>query len=388
MLDLLGESYVRELVAMTHQVEANGGMLTLDGSRPRTRGGIFFHLARERLTQEGHTDILQRLFSGPDARGPGEPVVRQPPIIPRVRRRKKGKMPPRPQAPIDRQQAFENLHRPGINQNHILSTIERHIGHPPDLRKRSMDARSGHVTLLFNFPEVARQEYGARLEAAAQEAGVAIDISPRVNQMALQHVAMELLPASVTIHKISILQATQTIKVRCEGNISPDDLLAARETFQARTGWQLELVAGEESDSPADTTTDSSQQHIREALQERLGDDLLKASLDPATRTITVRFAFPDAMQPRYAQQLAELEQQLEWSIMVSPAVHQGKLEHVVRETLQAHDITVLKVSLHQQDRLAVAKHLDGIEIDDTRRAAIQTRVSELTGWHLILTQV
>ena len=46
VIDKLGADKANELLARVRDVEAEGGMLTQDASRPRTPGGIFFQLAR------------------------------------------------------------------------------------------------------------------------------------------------------------------------------------------------------------------------------------------------------------------------------------------------------------------------------------------------------
>src|SRR5436305_14759982 len=42
----------------TLQCEAQGGMLTKDGSRRRTPGGVFFQLVKERATPQEHRRLL------------------------------------------------------------------------------------------------------------------------------------------------------------------------------------------------------------------------------------------------------------------------------------------------------------------------------------------
>lgn len=46
----VGEEKTRAILAQTLEKEAQGGMLTLDGSRRRTVGGVFFYLARGEIT--------------------------------------------------------------------------------------------------------------------------------------------------------------------------------------------------------------------------------------------------------------------------------------------------------------------------------------------------
>ena len=73
IVELCVEQFVEELVAETKEVEANGGMMVKDGSRRRTTGGVFFYLARGRMTKEQRDAVFIR-----------------------SRRRKKPKLPPFP----------------------------------------------------------------------------------------------------------------------------------------------------------------------------------------------------------------------------------------------------------------------------------------------------
>ena len=63
----LGHDRCRAILADTLTCEANGGMLTKDGTRRRTPGGVFFQLVRERATKHER----RRLFPRP-APQPGQ----------------------------------------------------------------------------------------------------------------------------------------------------------------------------------------------------------------------------------------------------------------------------------------------------------------------------
>src|SRR5437016_756102 len=74
VLRVLGQDRCAAILADTLQCEANGGMLTKDGTRRRTPGGVFFQLVRERAT----TQERRRLFPPPAPhQGQGQPQ-RQP----------------------------------------------------------------------------------------------------------------------------------------------------------------------------------------------------------------------------------------------------------------------------------------------------------------------
>jgi PHAX RNA-binding domain len=51
-LTVLGEAAVDELLAETEQIEQGEGLLTQDGKRRRTKGGVFLYLARQRCTPD------------------------------------------------------------------------------------------------------------------------------------------------------------------------------------------------------------------------------------------------------------------------------------------------------------------------------------------------
>src|SRR5260370_22684546 len=58
VLQLLGTDRTTAILAETLTCEANGGMLTKDGKRRRTPGGVFFQLVRERATKQERWRLL------------------------------------------------------------------------------------------------------------------------------------------------------------------------------------------------------------------------------------------------------------------------------------------------------------------------------------------
>ena len=63
VLRTLGQDRYAAILADTLQCEDGGGMLTKDGTRRRTPGGVFFQLVRERVTARER----RRLFPRPAA---------------------------------------------------------------------------------------------------------------------------------------------------------------------------------------------------------------------------------------------------------------------------------------------------------------------------------
>jgi hypothetical protein len=65
LLRTCGPNFMRGVLSEAEAVHAAGGMLTADNSRPRTKGGIFFHLARQRMSPY----LIRAVFSPQDAPG-------------------------------------------------------------------------------------------------------------------------------------------------------------------------------------------------------------------------------------------------------------------------------------------------------------------------------
>jgi hypothetical protein len=74
VLHTLGQDRCAAILADTLQCEASGGMLTKDGSRRRTPGGVFFQLVRERATPQER----RRLFPWTAPQQGPRPPQRQP----------------------------------------------------------------------------------------------------------------------------------------------------------------------------------------------------------------------------------------------------------------------------------------------------------------------
>src|SRR5262245_46681235 len=70
VLRTLGQDRCAAILADTLQCEAHGGMLTKDGTRRRTPGGVFFQLVKERAMRQEHRRLFPQLAS---SRGQGQP---------------------------------------------------------------------------------------------------------------------------------------------------------------------------------------------------------------------------------------------------------------------------------------------------------------------------
>ncbi len=232
----LGADFANDVLAETQRIETAGGLLTQKRDRRRSPGGVFFYVTRQRLTAAGQRADLHAIFpprSRPE-RAPANPAP--PPPASQVVR----PLRPRPRNEMARQRIAEQQRRPA-NQAAILAIIERHIGRPEDLYRRSVNPETGEVTLAFYFPPVARDRYAAAVEKAAAEAGVPISISPQAHQGALGDMAREVLPDNLIIARVAIHVDIETVRVRASGSADEATITAAQEQFNERTGWALDI---------------------------------------------------------------------------------------------------------------------------------------------------
>lgn len=55
---MIGVKRARRLLARTIKVQRQGGMLTVDGSRKRSPGGVFFFLLRDEMPSEEYRRLV------------------------------------------------------------------------------------------------------------------------------------------------------------------------------------------------------------------------------------------------------------------------------------------------------------------------------------------
>src|SRR5438874_7511064 len=75
VLRTLGSDRTTAILADTLTCESNGGMLTKDGTRRRTRGGVFFQLVREQATPHERRRLFPRPAPQHGQKQPQAPAV-------------------------------------------------------------------------------------------------------------------------------------------------------------------------------------------------------------------------------------------------------------------------------------------------------------------------
>ncbi|MCG8347401.1 MAG: MBL fold metallo-hydrolase [Chloroflexales bacterium] len=285
--------------------------------------------------------------------------------------------------------AGDGAERP--DQMWILSVVERHVGNPPDLYKRSVNPDTGEVTLLFHFPAIAQARYGTALAAAAAEANVAITISPQAHQGALAATAQALLPSGLRLDRQPSLHLDlNVVRVKCSGTATQEATQQAIDQFFTQTGWHLEIEQ-RDSAAPAALVSESipegrmDEQSSVALVRSTLGRDsgCYKIGVNKMAGTLTVRFYFPAVAQERYAATLDALAERTGWRIMIHTAAHQGALEDQLRRVLPTELSLIGAPSLYQAERTLVATYRGSAA--ETALLQAQDAFSAATGWSLVL---
>lgn len=239
----LGHVQAGALLDRALAIEAGGGMLTNDGARRRTPGGVFFVLVKQHLEETGQAEAAQDLF--PSRRRPSRaaaaPLAPPPPVVavlrPRVRvrpgaspvpRRPEAPGTPRPLAalPADSHSALEAA-RQLLTAEMGCYAIGAH------LETRTLRVR-------FAFPDTAGTRYAEQLAAVAQATGWRVELHPQPHQGRMAEAALGALPAGLApAGTPSLRPDTRTVAVRVRGDADPGQLAAAQAAFHEQTGWSL-----------------------------------------------------------------------------------------------------------------------------------------------------
>ncbi len=293
------------------------------------------------------------------------------------------------------------------DQNGILAIIERHIGSPSDLYKRSVDPETGDVTLAFHFPDVAWLQYKDALEDAAEEAGIMITIAPNAHQGMLAAMARKLLPQGLSTRGApSLYPEHRTIQLISVGQVSQEAITEAQERFHEKTGWTLQLVgdivATSVTEPESSTTSSSNESQVgatpsqKVATKKRFNQQLAlqfaqhefstlpgyyKTGADINNAILIPRFYFPDVAQTRYADLFAQVEAKTGWSVRLYPSVNQEALASTALQVLPEGLVSNTTPSMYLSQRI-VSVTCSGTSSTEDIEAAKQ-RFENVTGWQL-----
>jgi PHAX RNA-binding domain len=385
----IGPDAAQQLVERAVATEQGEGMLTDDGSRRRTLGGIFFVLVKQQLREQGQDDLAGRLFPRRQQRRspapPPQPAVVAIPVGARARPRMRGRSELPPAATVGGRPAPapEQDSAPSAipSQASVIGALDRQIGAAPEFYRRSYNPASGALTLFAHFPPVAQARYATQIAAASAAAGVAIAVSPQPNQASLVAAAAAALPSGAQILRSSAATGRDALGVAVAPAPTPAEIEAACSTFSAATGWTLEITPVESAPAPRASASDPNAAIgiARRCLPIASGCYAIGAQSEG--QALLVRFFFPDVARASYARELDQIRAESGWDVLIHPAIHQEMLIAAARHALPLDVELPGAPSLHF-DRQIVTVRCRG-DLSEAAQGEAQQRFAELTGWVL-----
>jgi hypothetical protein len=153
VLRMLGQDRCAAILADTLQREANGGMLTKDGTRRRTPGGVFFQLVREQATKQER----RRLFPQPALqRGQGQPQGQPTALTWDEARTLIQTLATEPPGEA-RTMKLTLIGRPGKVETHGQAVVFRMQGKPPGALPRGLPPVPTQAPMTWNVMVALRQ---------------------------------------------------------------------------------------------------------------------------------------------------------------------------------------------------------------------------------------
>src|SRR5215813_11310855 len=156
VLRVLGQDRCAALLTDTRTCEAHGGMLTKDGTRRRTPGGVFFQFVRERATAKERRRLFPRPTPQPGA-GPPQRALQAPTALTwdeaSTRMQTLATEPPGEA----RTMKLTLIGRPGKVETHGQAVVFRMQGKPPGALPRGLPPVPTLAPLTWNVMVALRQ---------------------------------------------------------------------------------------------------------------------------------------------------------------------------------------------------------------------------------------
>jgi Cft2 family RNA processing exonuclease len=238
---------------------------------------------------------------------------------------------------------------PEVDAEQMVTKLKDVLGDVEELYHVGYNQMSKELRLSFSFPEKAIERYKAQLEEIVKDTGWAIHIRPMANETRLAEVALECLPEGLRARRNPSLHLSRRLlSVLVDGTVTPEANAAAMAKFVELTGYNLELVGTDGSQSgryngpkvplnmPAEMNT--AFRVITKSFMDlpqtaRPYRTSLKAGLDK--QYIELAFLTP-IVGKRCDARIAELSRELNWEIRIKPEPNAHALMDVLSKLIPA----------------------------------------------------
>jgi len=216
------------------------------------------------------------------------------------------------------------------------------------LRKVGLDTQRQHMTLHFDFPDVATRHYADQLEQVTDHTGWDVTVNPQVNQQALSMAVYDSLPPGTSINKgPSFFMERQEVQVEID---APGDFTPVEDAYQEQTGFRLIITRPGEpvpvSAAPATAQPGSQGEPmeinaayglVRSALE---AYGLYKTSLKQGQ--IVLSFISPQ-VGARHQDTIHDLAEQTGYTLSIHPHPNQQQILQVAQQLIRDAGWTVRK---------------------------------------------
>jgi hypothetical protein len=275
----------------------------------------------------------------------------------------------------------------------LAERIDAKLPADAKLLRKSYQPGVPHMLLVFAFPDVARERFGAELERIFLETGWTYEIHPRPNPAALASEIGAAIPEPTLLARSpSIHLEERRAKLHLSRALQPDDEAAWAEALahvRAGTGFELELVlqattptAKVARDSEGRLEINMAYLAVRSAFADepvsprRIGRKTGAAGGEPY---VELSFISPE-VGARYRTKLDALAQEIGWPLQVSPKADQNAIVEAARSLLRDHRIR-RGPSFAPADRKVKVELESAVPSEEWER--IQGAFEEVTGYRL-----
>lgn len=260
---------------------------------------------------------------------------------------------------------------------------------PPEarLRKVGMDPQRQRITLTFDFPDRAVNQYAEQIRQVMDQTGWQVVINPSVNQQSLSLLVDELLPSGFRVVKTpSLHMDKKEVHIQADGT---GETLELTKTYYEITGYKL-IIRKQDEETPKTeqiAAPDNAQKMeinnayaaIKQALEPH---GLYKTSLKQ--NQIVLTFISPQVGE-RYLETIAQLSEQTGYALSIHNHPNQQEILRITQQILREANIQPRKGPGIHVDRGEVAISLQTPPEESVIKAISQKLESE-TGYRLVIT--
>jgi len=304
-----------------------------------------------------------------------------------------GKNPPTPEE-LARYLPSQSAAPARMEPNLALALASQYF--PAEARLRKCGYRlDQHVLILtFDFPDVARSQYGDLIADLEADTGWKVELPPEANLAALNRLVSEVLPTGwKTVKNPAVHREARRVVITLNGPGSPGQFINAQDRFRAVSGYELQISLGVGGSSPTDSMAapQIKTEQTGARMEINAAYAAIKSALEGSTlyRTglkgdeIVLSFISRQVGE-RYQEEIDRLAQHTGWRLSINSNANQGAILEAARSVLVGAGLTILKGPSIYPERGEVTLILSSMPGED-ELDGLKAAFEEQTGFHLVV---